>query len=1145
MDCCKYSLNKFKLMDEKRPSPHFPGQKFQKFLLKTKLCLFFAMVLTFSAIANVNAQQERVTLRLRNVSVKTLFQEIQKQTDLNFVFNTEQAGALKPISIDVRSETVDNVLRQVLSDSDLTYEFDGNLIIVRPASQLQAQVSQQVEEIKLTGKVVDENNELLPGVAVMIKGTTLGTATDADGKFELTLPSGKDIVLVFSFVGMETQEVAYLGQKELNVTMRSSVTEMDEVVVNGIFERKAESFTGSATVINREKLLSGGNRNLLQNLRNIDPSFKIVENLEFGSDPNRMPEIQMRGEQSIPDIEGTYSGNPNQPLFILDGFEADMETVFDLDMNRVQTVVLLKDAAAKAIYGSRAANGVVVIETVRPLPGTMRITYKGDLNITVPDLTGYNLCDINEKYEIESQHDIWKDYIGVTPEYLIHRENHLNEIKEAIEKGVDTYWLSKPLHVGVGHKHSLYLEGGDERIRYSMNLMYNNISGAMKGSDRNTFTGGFTLSYQYKDLLFRNQFSVTLNRADDSPYGSFSSYTKLNPYWTPYDENGELKKVLGTIGGGGIVEQQVGNPLYDATLNTKNFSKYTELTNNFYIEWNVLKNLKVTGRLGLTKRQAAREDFYPASHTRFLEYEDEDYFKRGSYYKNNEESHSISSDINLNYSFLKGAHQLFFNAGWSIREDESESVAFTAVGFPNDKMDFIGFANQFEDDSRPDGSESISREIGVLSAINYSYDDRYLADFSYRANGSSMFGADNKWGHFWSAGIGWNLHHERFLENAKWLNQFKLRASTGYTGSQNFNPYQALATFSYYEDQIYDDWLGSYLLGLPNDRLKWQKTQDWNAGFDMVLFNKLTLRFDYYVTNTKDQLLDITIPPSMGFTSYRENLGSTQNKGVELKLDARLFADADRDFYFNVFFSIAENKNKIKQISNVLQSFNDAQDESLSNEDLPEGESTWKPVTRYEEGQSLTAIWAVRSLGIDPASGQEMWLTKDGEITTTWSAEDQVVCGDETPKCTGTFGFNFDYKGIFMNTSFYYKMGGQVYNQTLIDRVENANIDYNVDRRIYDAVWTQPDDRVAFRFQPFNPVRPSSRFVQDLNELQMSSLSVGYDFKNCDFIYKWGLENLKASFYMDDVFRLSTVKIERGLEYPFARTFSISLQATF
>ena len=1129
-------------MEEKRPRPHFPGQKTQRIILKMKLCLFFAIALTFSAVANVSAQQEKVSLRLRNVSIKTLFQEIQKQTSLNFVFNTEQTKTLKPITINVQEETVDNVLKEALADSKLTYEYDGNLIIVRPAPQIQ---EQSVKEIKIKGSVVDENNEILPGVAIMVKGTTLGTASDTDGNFELTLPSGSDIILVFSFVGMETQEVAYTGQKELKITMQTSMTEMEEVVVNGIFERKAESFTGSATVVNREKLLSSGNRNLLQNLRNIDPSFKIVENLEFGSDPNRMPEIQMRGEQSIPDIQGTYDGNPNQPLFILDGFEADVYTVFDLDMNRIQTVVLLKDAAAKAIYGSRAANGVVVIETVRPQPGTMRITYKGDLNITVPDLTGYNLCDINEKYEIESRHDIWAEYIGVTPEYMLHRENHLNEIKEAIEEGVDTYWLSKPLHVGVGHKHSLYLEGGDERIRYSMNLMYNNVSGAMKGSDRNTFTGGFTLSYQYKDILFRNQFSVTLNRADDSPYGSFSSYTKLNPYWTPYDENGNLKKVLGTIGGGGIVEQQVGNPLYDATLNTKNFSKYTELTNNFYIEWQMLDNLKAIGRLGMTKRQSSREDFYPASHTRFLEYEEEDYFKRGSYYQNNEESHSISADINLNYSLLKGRHQLFANAGWSIREDESQAVGFTAVGFPNDKMDFIGFANQFEDDSRPEGSESISREIGILSAINYSFDDRYLADFSYRANGSSMFGADNKWGHFWSAGIGWNVHKEHFLENAQWLNQFKLRASTGYTGSQNFNPYQALATFNYYEDQIYDDWLGSYLLGLPNDRLKWQKTQDWNAGFDMILFNKLTLRFDYYVTNTKDQLLDITIPPSMGFTSYRENLGSTQNKGAELKLDARIFTDADRDLYFNVFFSIAGNKNKIKKISNVLQSFNDAQDKDLANEELPEGESTWKPVVRYEEGESLTAIWAVRSLGIDPASGKEMWLTKDGKVSSTWNVEDQVVCGDETPKCTGTFGFNFDYKGISLNTSFYYKLGGQIYNQTLVDRVENADIQYNVDRRIYDAVWTEPDDRVAFRFQPFDPVRPSSRFVQDLNELQMTTLSVGYDFKNCNFIHKWGLENLKASFYMEDVFRLSTVKIERGLEYPFARTFSVSLQATF
>lgn len=1106
------------------------------------LCILF-ISLSLHLTTNAYCQEEKVSLKAENVSLIEVFSMLEKNTNYTFLYQDEQVKNVQNLTCHFKDEPLKTVLQTCLKGTGLTWKVVDNTIVLQ-AAQRSATDSTQVKERKITGKVTDEKGEPLPGVTVLIEGTTIGVTTNPDGYYSLSCPNSKDLVLCFSFVGMETQRIPVADKTEINIAMKEDVQEMEEVVVNGIFERRAESFTGSATVISKEKLLSSGNKNLLQNLRNIDPSFKIVENLDYGSDPNRMPEIQMRGEQSIPDIKGTYDGNPNQPLFILDGFEADVSTVFDLDMNRIQTVVLLKDAAAKAIYGSRAANGVVVIETVRPRPGTLRISYKGDLNITVPDLTGYNLCDINEKYEVEKQHDIWKDYVS-DPSYLLFRERHLNDIKEAIEKGVDTYWLSKPLHVGVGQKHSLYLEGGDEKIRYSMNLMYNQISGAMKGSDRKTFTGDFSLSYQYNNLLFRNQFSVTLNRADDSPYGSFASYAKLNPYWTPYDENGNLKKVLGTTGGGGIVEQLVGNPLYDATLNTKNFSKYTELTNNFYIEWRILETLKATGRLGLTKRQSSREDFYPASHTKFLEYDDEDFFKRGSYYENNSNSYSISSDINLNYSLLKERHQLFLNAGWSIREDYSESVGFTAIGFPNDDMDFIGFANQFADDSRPEGSESISREIGGLFALNYSYDDRYLADFSYRANGSSMFGSDNKWGHFWSAGIGWNIHREHFLGNVDWLNQLKLRASTGFTGSQNFNPYQALATFSYYGDQIYDDWLGAYLLGLPNDRLKWQKTQDWNIGFDLLLFNRFTAKFDYYITNTKDQLLDITIPPSMGFTSYRENLGSTQNKGVELKLDARIINDSKQDCYFNIFFSIAENTNKIKKISNVLQSFNDEQDENLKNEDLPEGSSTWKPVVRYEEGQSLTAIWAVRSLGIDPASGQEMWLTKDGEVTSTWNVDDQVVCGDETPKCTGTFGWNFSYKGIFFNTSFYYRIGGQIYNQTLVDRVENADISYNVDRRIYNAVWTKPDDRVAFRFQPFNPVRPSSRFVQDLNELQMTSLNVGYDFKNCQFLQKCGLENLKASFYMEDVFRLSTVKIERGIEYPFARTFSLSIQATF
>ena len=1115
-----------------------PINAHRKFLLKMKMFLFFIFVFSLGVSAMSYAQEKRVTLKMHDVSLEKVLLELKKQTAVRFFYSMDKIKEIQHLSVNAWEKDLDELLDELLKNTDLAFSYLDDIIVIKDRIKGDHQTVDQVTSMKIKGQVKDSKGTTLPGVTVTVRGTTMGVVTNGDGEFGLALPQGDKVTLVFSFIGMKSREIVYSGQAFLDVVLEENVTEMEEVVVNGIFERKKESFTGSATVIRKEELMRSGSQNILQNLKNIDPSFRIVENLDYGSDPNRMPEIQMRGQQGIPDIKGSYEGNPNQPLFILDGFEADLTTVFDLDMNRVETVVLLKDAAAKAIYGSRAANGVVVIETRKPEPGTLKISYKGDLNVTVPDLTGYNLCNAYEKYIIEKVHDVYgmeKQH----PEFAFFREQHLNQILEEVNRGVDTYWLSKPLHVGVGHRHSLYLEGGDERIRYGVDLMYNDINGVMKGSDRKTFTGGFTLSYRYKNLLFRNQFDVSLNRADDSPYGAFSEYTKLNPYWTPYDENGELKSILGTTGGGGLRETVWGNPLYNAQLNTKNFSKYTELTNNFYLEWNILKSLKVVGRLGLSKRWDVREDFYPASHTKFLEYTEDRFFERGSYEKKDGDSHSVRTDINVNYSLLASLHQLFVNAGFNLQEDKAQSVGFKVEGFPNDKMDFIAFAKQFPENSRPSGSESVSRELGILLALNYSFDDRYLADFSYRATASSMFGKDKRWGQFWSAGIGWNLHREHFMENVDWLKQFKLRASTGYTGAQNFNSYQALATFSYYGSQAYDSWVGSYLMGLPNDDLKWQKTRDYNVGFDLNLFSRFTARLDYYVQNTEDQLLDLTIPPSMGFTSYKENLGSTQNEGVELKLNGQVWADARKDRYLSLFFTIAKNKNKIKKISNALKSYNDEQDDKFSN-----GESN-KPALRYVEGQSVNAIWAVRSLGIDPASGEEMWLTKDGKITSVWKAEDQVVCGDATPKCNGTFGLNMDYQGLFLNFSFSYQLGGQIYNQTLIDRVENADVFMNVDKRIYDAVWTKPDERVAFQFRPFETVKPTSRFVQDLNELRLSSLNVGYDFKHCAFLKRIGLERLKASFYMNDVFRASTVKLERGLEYPFAHTYSFSLQATF
>lgn len=1116
---------------EKNVKCSYCVQQWLKKMLHVMKLGFFLTTLALTSVHATTFSQPKVSLDVKNQTLLYVLDQLQEQSDYTFLFSSEDVKDVKGISLKLQNEDLFEVLKKCLAGTGIVFERNEHLVVLRKEN-VKAPVQQQ-KSIRIVGKVTDTNKQPLPGASVIIKGTQLGTATGIDGKYSLTLPESKEAhVLVFTMIGMETVEVKYQGKDTINVIMHEEVKQVDEVIVTGIFTRKKESFTGSSTTIKKEELQKMGNQNVLQSLKSLDPAFHIVENNDFGSDPNKTPQIQMRGQQSMPDIKGTYNGNPNQPLFILDGFEADVTTVYDLDMNRVETIVLLKDAAAKAIYGAKAANGVVVIETRQPKAGKLRISYKGDLSLTIPDLTGYNLCNAQEKYEVDKAHGYYTD-----PWFW---EQYLNDIKAAIESGVDTDWLAQPLRTGVGQRHSLYMEGGDERLRYGIDLLYNDIKGVMKGSDRKTFTGGFTLSYRYKDLLFRNQFSTTLNRANDSPYGSFSEYTELNPYWTPYDENGDLKQIAGSTGGGGLVGVTKGNPLWNASIGTKNFSKYTSLTNNFYIEWQALPSLKFVGRVGLSKTLNGREDFYPATHTMFLGYSEDKFFEKGLYSKMNGESSSVDMDITANYSLLMDKHQLFLNLNYNMEENRSEDITFTMVGFPNDQISFITSGLGFnKEDYPPVGNEAFSRELGILSSLNYSYDDRYLVDLSYRASASSRFGKDKRWGQFWSAGIGWNLHKEHFMENIEWLKQFKLRASTGYTGSQNFNPYQALAMFNYDQTQSYDNWIGSHLMALPNDDLKWQRTRDYNIGFDLNLFGRIMIVYDYYVQQTKDQLLSLTIPPSMGFTSYMENIGSTENKGMELKLNAHLLYDVENDRYLNTTFSIAKNTNKLKEISNALRSYNDEVDQ-----DILDGKTN-RPQTRFIEGQSMNAIWAVRSLGIDPASGDEIYLTKDGQTTTEWRTEDQVVCGDAMPDFTGSFGVNMDYKGFFLNVSFYYEFGGQTYNQTLVDRVENATIGLNVDKRIYNAVWEKPGDMVNFSYNPYKVTKPSSRFVQDLNELRLSSLNIGYDFRHCSFLKKSKLQQLKASFYMDDVFRVSTVKTERGLTYPFARTFSFSLQATF
>ena len=1111
-----------------------------------RLLLSVNVVLVAVSFSFAQQNTDRVTLNMKNASLSEVFNEIKRQTHLSFMFSNDDLKDIKRKDVQMKNVTVDEAMKKCLEGTGLEYELTNNVVVIRKS----AAKMEKAQQVTLSGTVRDKDGQTLPGVSVVIKGTSLGGATDIDGKYRFTVPLTKDMILVFSFVGMETKEVVYKGESTWNVTLNSDITEMAEVVVTGIFTRKADSYTGAVTTIKKEELQRVGNQNVLQSLKNIDPSFQVLENNEFGSDPNKVPDIQMRGASNFSDMKDKYQTNPNQPLFIVDGFEQSIEKVMDMDMNRVASITLLKDATAKALYGSKGANGVVVIETVTPEVGKMRVSYSGNLSIQAPDLGSYDLANAAEKLEIERRAGVYTDKLG-RPDVQQQYDEKYNEYYKEILRGVDTYWLEKPLRVGVGHKHSLNFEGGDDIIRYSIDFSYNKVAGVMKGSDREVISGGFNFQYRYGKFLFRDQLSVTFNKADESPYGAFSEYAKLNPYWRAYNDVGSIREVMGDYQ---IANMQGSHPIYNpminASLNTKTSTSYTDITNNFYAEWDAFEGMKVKGRFGLVSSKNDSEVFLPRDHTSFRDIspDSEDYFNRGKYTKGNGTRLDYNVDLSANYSKLFGKHLLFANAQWSISQKKSEMVYFQAQGFANNKMDYITNAKEYVSGS-PYGNESVVRETSVLASVNYSYDDRYLLDATYRANASSLFGADKRWGSFWSAGIGWNIHKERFFEGVSFLEKLRLRASTGYSGSQNFNSYQAIATYKYYNES-YDNIMGSYLISLANPELQWQKTQDNNFGIEFSMLNMLDVTFDYYIKNTENLLTPVSLPPSAGFDSYVENLGETKNRGVEAKVNLRAIRDTKREMYLSVFGSLMHNKNKITKISDALNTLNNTRDEEKVGSNIPDhenGKGVTKPSTRYAEGQSMNAIWAVRSLGIDPMNGDEIFLSADGKMVYKWDPKDQVVVGDDLPKVSGTFGFNFEYKGFSVNTSFYYRLGGQYYNQTLVNKVENADIQYNVDRRMYTDRWTTPG--VAAKYKAFNSsepfTRPTSRFVQDLNELQMTSLNIGYDFRNCGFMKSGAIERLKLQFYANDLFRLSTVKTERGTEYPYARTYSFTLQATF
>ena len=1118
----------------------------QKLLRIMKLIFLMCVCIATSVSARSLAQQ-RITMQLGETGLKAVFKEISRQTSKTVIYNDDLLkfdGKVRADFIDVELE---EVLKQVLKDQRMSYKFmDDYILIVR-----QKDVPQTVSEITLKGTVVDQTGAALPGVTVLVKGTTLGTSTNIEGKFSLQLPETQNMVLVFSMIGMKSKEVPVGKQREFKITLTEEKSELEEVVVTGIVERKAESFTGSTVTMKNEDLKRVGNANVFQSLKSLDPSLMIFDNMDFGSDPNKNPKMTLRGASSIDmgtedlDIKGTYANDPNAPLFILDGFEATVQKIMDLDMDRIASLTILKDASAKAIYGSRAANGVIVIETKQNESGDLRVTYTGSVTLEVPDLTSYNLTNAAQKLQLEKEFGLYEP-TDMNGEDVSGKELYMSKYK-AVYAGVNTDWLAKPLHMGTGQKHSLSIELGGRDLRVMTTFSYNHIVGVMKGSTRDTYDGSLQVSYRHKKFNFRNILNVTSNVANDSPYGTFSEYAAMNPYYSPYDKNGFLVKNAALSVDGLETTEFVANPLYNATLNTKIENRYLDVTDNLYVEWSVLQGLKATLRFGITEKRTSADEFYPANHLKFYNYTGDDLFRKGSYQANTGHMKKLSGDLNVRYStVVKEKHYLFTNVGLNLSDETYEEIVHKAEGFPNDRMNDLMFAKQYVKDTKPSGKESTIRDIGILGIFNYTYDNKYLFDASYRANASSQFGANNRWGSFWSIGVGWNMHKEAFM-NSEIFENFKIRGSLGYTGSQSQDAYASIPTYVYTLDRTYTGLLSSQLQGMKNDDLKWQRKMDYNVGFDMNIKRRFSLTFDAYRSITDNTLIDLTLPPSNGFTTLRENAGEVINRGFDIRTSYTILQNVKERSFLTVNLNISRNKNKLAKLSDAMNVYNESQNASVSGT---------APAQLYYDGVSMNAIWAVRSLGIDPHNGREIYLSSRGLPTYNWSAADQVVLGDEMPKFQGTGGISFEWKGIGGNASFTFQYGAQMYNTTLVQKVENANLSDNVDARLFDGVWRPGEGGVkpyrAPRYRDPSTgnwvtpeTKPTSRFVQDRNEFALTNLSLYYDFYRYEFLKRCGMERLRVSAYANNLFTISSIEIERGTSYPFARSFNFSLSVTF
>ncbi|MDD5695989.1 MAG: TonB-dependent receptor [Bacteroidales bacterium] len=905
------------------------------------------------------------------------------------------------------------------------------------------------QDISVNGKVTSETDgRPIPGVNVVVKGSSTGTTSDNNGNYSLQAPANG--VLLFSFIGMQTMEVPVDGRRQISVTMRETEISLGEVVVVGYSTASRKLISGSIDLVNEQEI-----DNIP--LRTIDGVLQgqvagLTVNQSSGT-PGGQSSIKLRGGSSI--------NASNQPLMVIDGIPVitgeyaqisylgqETNAMTDINPNDIESVTVLKDASATAIYGARASNGVILITTK-----------KGNRDRT----------DVNLNFYYG-----WQTIPG---ERIIPMMNaaEWNEYKGTDVQGIDTDWMSEILQAGPTSNTELSVSSGNDKLRMFISGNQYSQVGALKGTDYKRYNGRLNVDYRIVPNLMVGG-GVSMSYSDNSRvegdatlYGPLPNAMSIPAIFPVYDSEGKYDE-----------SGPYANPV--AIANETVNKAYTNRTNgNVYLEYKFLDGFMFTSKFGADLYNMREHEYDPITVRQGAKYNGLG-IEATSYVSN-----LVSNSVLQYIKSVNEKHNFDALVGYSFEKYNYRDTYIEAIDFPNEKFQYIESAGTI----RAASASALNRFLNsYFGQFRYNYKYKYIFSLSARADGSSKFGKNNHYGYFPAASFAWRISEEPFIKKIPFINELKLRASYGITGNDGISDFASLGLYG--GGYNYGGNSGTAPTQLPNPDLKWETTSQTGIGFDLsVAKSRVNLTADLYYNYTSDLLLDRPIPASSGFYTLSSNIGTMENKGVELLLNT---VNIDRAFAWNSSLNFSLNRNKVLSLY---------EDQPI--DDMGRGGN------RVEVGEPIGIFYGYNCLGVDPTTGNLVYEDINGDGTLT--ADDRTKTGDPNPDFIMGFTNVFSFKSFELSVFLHWVQGKEIFNGTFI-YLESGTGEDNQTKRMIDR-WKKPGDITDF--PRVGDTYLSSRFIEDGSYLRIKNVTLSYSF-NRDWIRKVGMKSAKIYATVQNLF---------------------------